>query len=542
MRWILISIAAAAVLVSADKPAPGRIRFRNAVQEAGLSFTLDNCPTPQKHMIETMAGGLAVFDYDNDGRPDIYFTNGAAIPAMKKDSPKYYNRLFHNEGNLRFRDVTEQAGVAGEGYAMGVAAADFDNDGNVDLFVAGVHHNILYRNLGNGKFEDVTAKSGIKSDEWSVAAAWFDFDNDGLLDLIVVNYGKWWTGYDRFCGDESRGIRVYCHPKYFEPRPNQLYRNRGDGTFEDVSAKSGVAQHLGRAMGVAVADYDGDGKPDVFVTNDNLPNFLFHNLGGGKFEEVGLVAGVALLDHGKPVASMGTDFRDYDNDGRPDIAVVALNGETFPIFHNDGNGAFHDATSATRVAALSVRRGGWGPTFVDLDNDGWKDLFITSAHVNDQVERFEPYSYKQPNTVLLNLGTGKFDLAEGTGLDSSILAHRGAGFADFDGDGKMDVVTTSLLGPAELWINLSPAANHWITLKLRGTKSNRDGIGARVRIGDQWNEMTTSTSYSSSSHAGVHFGLGAMAKIPRLEIHWPSGRAQILENVAADQVLTVTEP
>jgi hypothetical protein len=533
---------AAAVLFSSDATAPVRIRFRNAAEEAGLKFTLDNGPTPQKHMIETMAGGLAVFDFDNDGRPDIYFTNGAAIPAMKKDSPRFYNRLFHNEGGLRFKDVSEQAGVLGEGYAMGAAAADFDNDGNVDLFVAGVHHNILYRNLGNGRFEDVTAKAGIKSDEWSVAAAWFDFDNDGLLDLVVVNYGKWWTGYDRFCGDQSRGIRVYCHPKYFDPRPNQLYRNRGDGTFEDVSEKSGIAGHLGRAMGVAVADYDGDGKPDVFVTNDNLPNFLFHNLGAGRFEEVGLLAGVALLDHGKPVASMGTDFRDYDNDGRPDITVVALNGETFPIFHNDGHGAFHDATSETRMAALSVRRGGWGPAFVDLDNDRWKDLFVTNAHVNDLVERFEPYTYKQANTVFMNLANGKFDVATGTGMEDSVLAHRGAGFADFGGDGKIDVVTSSLLGPAELWVNTSPGANHWITVKLRGTKSNRDGLGARVHIGNQWNEMTTNSGYSSSSHAGVHFGLGNVARIPRIEVDWPSGRKQVLQNVAADQVLSVTEP
>jgi hypothetical protein len=540
VRWALLPFVPLAIVAAVLVPGD-RIRFREAAAEAGLNFTLNNCATPQKNMIETMAGGLAVFDYDNDGRPDIYFTNGAAIPAMKKDSPKYWNRLFHNEGGLRFKDVTESAGVAADGYSMGAAAADFDNDGNVDLFIPGVQHNILYRNLGNGKFEDVTARSGIKSDEWSVAAAWLDFDNDGLLDLAVVNYGKWWPGYDRFCGDASRGIRVYCHPKYFDPRPNQLYRNRGDGTFEDVSEKSGIYQQLGRAMGIAVADYDGDGKPDFFVTNDNLPNFLFHNLGGGKFEETALLAGVALLDHGKPVASMGTDFRDYDNDGRPDIAVVALNGETFPIFHNDGNGTFHDATAETRVASISIRRGGWGPTFVDLDNDGWKDFFITSAHVNDLVERFEPYTYKQPNMALVNIG-GKFDVSETPALNGAARAHRGGGFADFNGDGKIDVVTSSLNDRAELWINTSPEPNHWITIKLRGTKSNRDGIGTRIRVGNQWNEMTTSTSYSSSSHAGVHFGLGTQTEIPSIDIHWPSGRSQILQNVKADQVLAVTEP
>jgi hypothetical protein len=298
-----------------------------------------------------MPGGVAAFDYDNDGRVDILFTNGASIPSLKKDSPKFYNRLFHNEGGMKFRDATAESGLAGDGYSMGVAAGDFDNDGKADLFVAGVHHNALFRNLGNGKFEDVTSKSGIKSDEWSVAAGWFDFDNDGLLDLFVVNYGAWSPAYDRFCGDSSKGLRVYCHPKYFEPRPNQLYRNRGDGTFEDVTAKSGILQHKGRGMSVAFADYDADGLLDVFVTNDNLPNFLFHNLGKGKFEETALLAGVAVLDHGKPVASMGADFKDYDNDGRPDITVTALNGETFPLFHNDGKGSFHE-----RVCRFQQRR------------------------------------------------------------------------------------------------------------------------------------------------------------------------------------------
>ncbi|HCC57488.1 MAG TPA: CRTAC1 family protein, partial [Solibacterales bacterium] len=384
-------------------------------------------------MIETMPGGVAAFDFDNDGRTDVFFTNGAAIPSLKKDSPRFSNRLFRNEGNLHFRDVTAASGLAGEGYSMGVAVADFDNDGYADVFVAGVHHNALYRNLGHGKFEDVTARAGIKSDQWSVAAGWFDFDNDGLLDLLVVNYGAWTPGSDRFCGDSSRGLRVYCHPKYFDPRPNQLYRNRGDGTFEDVSEKSGISKHLGRGMSVAFADYDGDGLMDIFVTNDNHPNFLFHNLGNGRFEEVGLEAGVALPEHGKAVASMGTDFRDYDNDGLPDIAVTALNGETFPIFHNDGKGAFHDATYATRIAKLSVARAGWAAGWFDFNNDGWKDLFTANSHVNDVVEKVEAAVYKQPNSVFANLRNGTFDEASCSEMAASAKAHRGAAFADFDG-------------------------------------------------------------------------------------------------------------
>ncbi|HXJ38079.1 MAG TPA: VCBS repeat-containing protein, partial [Bryobacteraceae bacterium] len=282
----LAGLATLAAPFAATSASP--IRFREVARESGLQFTLENNPTPQKHMIETMAGGIAAFDYDGDGRVDIFFTNGASLPSLAKDSPKYFNRLFHNDGKLKFHDVTAEAGLAGEGYSMGVAAGDFDNDGNVDLFVAGVHRNKLYRNLGNGKFGDVTEKAGIKSNEWSVAAGWLDFDNDGLLDLFVVNYGDWSPSMDRFCGDATRGLRIYCHPRYFEPRPNQLYRNRGDGTFEDVSLKSSVGEQRGRGMGIGLADYDADGLTDVFVSNDNLPNFLFHNRGNGKFEEVAL--------------------------------------------------------------------------------------------------------------------------------------------------------------------------------------------------------------------------------------------------------------
>ena len=522
---------------------PGaRICFHDVAASSGLSFTLENNPTPQKRMIETMPGGVAAFDFDNDGRTDIFFTNGAAIPSLKKDSPRFSNRLFRNEGSLHFRDVTAGSGLAGEGYSMGVAVADFDNDGYADVFVAGVHHNALYRNLGNGKFEDVTARAGIKNDQWSVAAGWFDFDNDGLLDLLVVNYGAWTPESDRFCGDSSRGLRVYCHPKYFDPRPNQLYRNRGDGTFEDVSEKSGIAKYSGRGMSVAFADYDGDGLMDIFITNDNHPNFLFHNLGKGHFEEVALRAGAALPDNGKAVASMGTDFRDYDNDGLPDIAVTALNGETFPIFHNDGKGAFHDATYATRIAKLSVARAGWAAGWFDFNNDGWKDLFTANSHVNDVVEKVEAAVYKQPNAVFANLRNGTFDEASCPEMAASAKAHRGAAFADFDGDGKIDVVVSALGEPAELWHNVTGGAGHWLNLKLKGVKSNRDGIGAVIRIGNQTNQMTTAVGYASSSSAGVHFGLGSATIVPKIEIRWPSGRAQTLENVKADRSITVEEP
>ena len=520
--------ASLCLCVSASNPA---IRFR-LVPDSGISFVLENSPTPRKHLIETMPGGIAVLDFDGDGRPDIYFTNGAEIPSLEKSAPKYWNRLYRNEGGMKFRDVTESAGVAGAGYSMGAAAADFDNDGHTDLFVAGVNRNTLYRNLGNGKFEDVTAKAGIASGDWAVAAGWFDYDRDGRLDLWIVHYAKWSTSYDRYCGDASKNLRIYCHPKYFEGLASTLYRNRGDGTFEDVSAKSGIAKHAGRGMSVSFADYDQDGWPDAFVTNDNMPNFLFHNRGDGTFEEVALAAGVALRDHGKAVASMGTEFKDYDNDGLPDVFVTALSGETYPVFRNAGKGNFADATYQSRIGAASVKHSGWGIGVFDFNNDGWKDVFTANSHVNDRVQETEGGVYREKNSVFVNNG-GTFQEVADAGLDA-VKAHRGAAFADFDGDGRIDAVVSALGDTAELWANVSPGAGHWIALRLTA-------IGARVRIGNQMAEVTTAVGYASSASVPLHFGVGTATVIPKIEIRWPTGRVQTLTNVKADQVVAITE-
>jgi hypothetical protein len=545
-----VGVVLAAVSGPATPSDPPRLRLRDVAREAGLDFVHQNSPTPRKHLIETMPGGVALFDYDGDGRLDVFFTNGAAVPSLEKDDAKYSNRLFRNEGALKFRDVTDAAGLRGAGYSMGVAAADYDNDGATDLFVAGVHRQMLYRNVG-GRFEDVTAKAGVASDQWAVGGGWFDYDNDGRLDLLVVNYTVWTAEMDRFCGDSTRGIRVYCHPKWFAPVPLTLYHNRGDGTFEDVTVKSGLARFKGRGMGLAFADYDGDGFLDVYVANDKLPSFLLHNRKDGTFEETALLAGVSLPEHGQEVSAMGVDFRDYDNDGRPDIHVTALAGESFPLYRNMGKGLFQDVTHPSHLGGLVAARSGWGNGLFDLDNDGWKDVFTANAHVNDEIEKFQNDTYRQANSAFRSLGDGTFeDASAESGLAAGpARAHRGAAFGDLDQDGRVDVVVTALGAPAELWHNESTGSGHWLDVRLVGTKSNRDGIGAVVKIAakadprwrEQFNQMTTAVGYASSSAGPVHFGTGQARTLDAVEIHWPSGTVQVLKDVAADQVLIVRE-
>jgi len=552
MRWLTLAFFGA-LLVLAAVPALGPIAFEEIADRAGIHFVADNCPTPNKNLPETMLAGVALFDYDNDGYLDVYLVNGAAIPSLKKESPKYWNRLFHNNHDGTFTDVTEKAGVKGEGYGIGVAIGDYDNDGWPDIFLANVTRNQLLHNNHDGTFTDVTDKAGVGGamldgqKMWAVSAGWFDYDNDGRLDLFVSNYCKWEVNKDPFCGPNPN-VRAYCHPKNYAPLPNTLYHNNGDGTFTDVSAATGIGQIRGKGMGVAFADYDHDGFTDVFVANDNAPNMLFHNLGGKKFEEVALQTGVAYPDSGSYMSGMGADFRDIDNDGYDDIWVTGFEGDTFPLFRNRGAaGDFTEITGAAGLAGVTRPMSGWSNGIFDLDNDGWKDLLAARGHVVDNIAAISMRKPEEPNTVLHNLGNGKFqDVSAGAGSAfQTALAHRGVAFGDVDNDGRIDAVVSVLQGNAQYFHNISQNGNHWILLKLVGVKSNRMGLGAQVRIttdaGVQYNHATTSTGYACSSDPRVHFGLGPSKTVKEIDIVWPSRIHQTLRNVRVDQVLTITE-
>ena len=537
-----------------SEAALGTIRFEESAAQAGLRFVTENSATPNKNQIETMVAGVALLDYDGDGYLDIYLVNGAAIPSLKKESPKYWNRLFHNNHDGTFADVTERAGVAGAGYGMGVAVGDYDNDGRPDIFLANVTGNQLFHNNGDGTFTDVTAKAGLSGAKmdgkkmWSTAAGWFYYNNDGLLDLLVVNYCVWEVNKDPYCSLKS-GVRAYCHPKLYKSLHNTFYRNNGDGTFTDVSQETGIAQHMGKGMSVSFADYDGDGFLDAFVANDTTPAFLFHNLGGKRFEEVGVQAGVAYAPDGSTLSGMGSDFRDVNNDGFPDIWYTAVEHQSFPLLINSKRGDFDDRTVASGLQATS-EMSGWGNGMFDFDNDGWKDLFVARANVMDNISELIPTRhYPEPNSIFRNLGNGKFQEVSATaGPDfRSEGVHRGVAFGDFDNDGRIDMVVTVLGGQVKLLHNTTESKNHWILLKLAGTKSNRMGIGAQIRITtedghSQWNEVTTSAGYASSSDSRVHFGLGANHSIKEMEIRWPSGIKQTIHDVSVDRVLTVEEP
>jgi hypothetical protein len=528
-------------------------KFSDVTQKLGIHFKHEASLTSKKYLLSTMGSGVALFDYDNDGRLDIFFANAARIddPTAKgtipqKDDRKYWNRLYHQKADGTFEDVTQKAGLAGSGYSTGVAVGDYDNDGFDDLFVGGYGHSTLYHNNGDGTFTDVTATAGVAGSGWATSAAWVDYDNDGLLDLVVARYMEW-DFDDIFCGHREEGFRSYCHPDLFKPAAVLLYHNDGHGKFTEVAQKAGMGKP-GKALGLAIADYDHDGWMDILLANDSIPEFLFHNKGNGTFEEVGLVSGVALDGSGTTFAGMGVDFEDYNNDGWPDVVITDLANQKYALFANAGDGTFNYSTLSTGLGAISLLHSGWGVRFVDYDNDGWKDLFVAQSHVMDTIQVNEPHlRYLESPLLLRNeQGTKFVDVsAESGGVFQQKWASRGMAVGDIDHDGKLDVVVTSNDGPAWVLRNETPSHNHWITLKLVGVKSNRDGIGAQVKVstaaGAQYATATTAGSYESSGDKRVHFGLGPAASVAKIEIRWPSGIVQTLSDVKADQILAVTE-
>src|SRR5467141_1689154 len=533
------------------KPFPGK--FVDITARSGVNFRYQASHTSKKYLPETMGAGVALFDYDNDGRLDIFLVNGAPLadPTPKgnvpqKTGPQYWNRLFHQKQDGTFEEVTEKAGLQGAGYGMGVAVGDYDNDGFEDLYVTAYGGNKLYHNNGDGTFTDVTEKAGVGGSGWSTSAAWVDLDNDGLLDLVVLRYVQW-DFDDIWCGEHKEGFRSYCHPDIFQPITPLVYHNDGNGHFTEVSQKIGLSKP-GKGLGIAIADYDRDGHIDLFVANDSMVEFLYHNKGDGTFEEVGLLSQVAVDSDGRTYAGMGVDFADYNNDGWPDLIITDLANQRYALYQNNGDSTFTYSSFSSGVARATMLHSGWGIRFLDYDNDGWKDLLVAQGHDLDTVELNYPnLHYREPMLLLPNTGKDFVDVS----ADSGAIFHqswlgRGMAIGDIDNDGRLDAVVTTNDGPVHILHNATQTPNHWLTLKLVGHKSNRDAIGAEIKLveekSQQFATVTTASSYLSSSDKRVHFGLGLETIAKKVEIRWPSGIVQTLENVRGDQILQVDEP
>src|SRR5947207_26018 len=513
--------------------------FTNITAQTKINFKHQGSPTSVKYLLETMGGGVAIFDYDNDGRMDLFFTNGALLkdPMPKvampdKNDPSFWNRLYHQKADGTFEDVTERAGLKGDAFSMGVAVGDYDNDGYVDLYVTGYGANHLYHNNGDGTFTDVTVKLGVGCNGWSTSAGWIDYDRDGRLDLFVARYLDW--NFEKgaiLCGD-SKGTRAYCHPENFKGTTNVLYHQKPDGTFEDVSIKAGIADPDGKALGVAFADFDNDGWPDIFVANDSVRQSLYHNKGDGTFEDIAVSVGAGYDEDGKTFAGMGVDVGDYDNDGYVDLFITTLSYQTYPLYRNNGDLSFTYATKASGVGQITLLNSGWGTHFIDADNDGLRDIFVAQSHVLDTIEKSTGYlKYKQTPLLMRNMGKGFVDVSATAGPAFNLpIVARGAAFGDLNNDGQDDVVV-GVLNDAPLILRNDGSKNHWLGITLIGSKSNWQGIGARVVIVDsaahkQIFDVSTAGSYLSTNDSRILAGLADAGGVKSVGVRWPSGRIQ----------------
>jgi enediyne biosynthesis protein E4 len=559
-RYFLFGILLATILaiaslaqVKKSQATATPAKFVDVTSSLGVQFRHAAPHTSKKYLLETIGSGVALFDYDNDGRLDLFIVNGAEIndpsppvTVPQKTGSKYWNRLYHQKIDGTFEDMTEQAGLQGAGYGMGVAVGDYDNDGFEDLYLTAYGGNKLYHNNRNGTFTDVNEKAGVAGAGWSTSAAWVDLDGDGLLDLVVLRYLQW-DFTDIWCGEQKQGYRSYCHPNEFQPVAPLVYHNDGNGHFTDITKQAGFAKP-GKGLGIAIADFNSDGLVDLFIANDSIPEFLYQNKGDGTFEEVGLFAGVGVDGDGHAYAGMGVDFADYDNDGLPDLVVSDLAYQKYALYRNNGDGTFTYTSDSSGLGGVTLLKSGWGLRFLDYDNDGWKDLLVAQAHVMDTIDLTYPQlQYREPMLLARNTGHGFIDVSSESGsVFRQPWASRGMAIGDIDNDGRLDAVVTENGGPIHILHNETESKNHWLALNLVGHKSNRDAIGAGVKIitahGEQQAMVTTCSSYLSSGDKRVHFGLGLQSVIKEIDIRWPSGIKQTLRDVKGDQMLRVDEP
>jgi len=549
----VLALLAGAVLIAAQpaaKPAPAGLRFADVTAQAGIRFTHNSGRAGKKYLPETLGSGGAFFDADGDGWLDVLLVNSKDwMQSSKKGGRRSLHALYRNNKNGTFTEITRGSGLDVEMYGLGVAVADYDNDGRQDVYITALEGDRLFRNLGGGKFQDVTAASGIKNANFGTSAAWLDYDRDGRVDLFVANYVQWSPDKDLWCSLDGAS-KSYCTPESYKGSASKLFHNVSAGgavKFQDVTARAGMGQE-GKALGVAVLDVNMDGWPDLFVANDTQPNKLYRNLKNGTFAEEGLEAGVAFAEDGVARGAMGVDAADYDRSGRPHLLVGNFSNEMLALYHNEGSGVFVDEAPASAVGRASLLTLTFGVFFFDYDLDGLLDLFAANGHIEEEIGRVQPrVAYRQPPLVFHNLGAGKFEPVTaqlGAELNRPIVA-RGAAYGDYDKDGDLDVLVTTNNGPAYLFRNDGGNRNHWLCVRTVGAKSNRDGIGAVVRVtsptaGRQWNTVRSGSSYCSQSDLALTFGLGKDAKAD-LEIEWPSGRKQRLAGVPADQFLTVDE-